>query len=111
MEFKPAWLSQSGHTKNPRQDIVALELQIPDELAKKIDLPSFFDELGIRMGFDKQFFLRTGRTKTGNGQSASANGYNRRSGLAAHRLLEARHFASDKHCRDECAPFHPLRGC
>jgi hypothetical protein len=47
LAFKPAWLAQAVYTHHPQQDIAALELRIPDEMAGLVELPSFIDENAI----------------------------------------------------------------
>jgi hypothetical protein len=47
LAFKPAWLAQAVYTHHPQQDIAALELRIPEEMAGLVELPSFIDENAI----------------------------------------------------------------
>jgi hypothetical protein len=47
LKFEPAWYGQTAYTRHPQHDIAAIELRIPDELAGKIDLPSFIDESAV----------------------------------------------------------------
>ena len=47
LEIAPAWLSRTAYTKHPREDVAALELRIPREMAKRVLLPSFIDEDAI----------------------------------------------------------------
>ncbi len=44
LAFKPAWLEQAAYAHHPLQDIAALELRIPAEMANFVQLPSFIDE-------------------------------------------------------------------
>ena len=53
LAFKPAWLAQAVYTHHPQQDIAALELRMPSELAEFVQFSSFLDEDAIGRSGDE----------------------------------------------------------